>query len=1728
MSKSNNTSVSPLVIIGGQNGVMNAGSEQDFFVLNAGCGLMVLNEMTHKLSQNTVDTVKLGSGFNASQTKIIRDLSNNLILDFGNGDQLKLTAYFDSALSKPLISFADGSSWDYAAIANQLVFADTSSGSQYLYGLSGVDNRIVGGEADTLTAGAGNDTLTAGHHNTLIAGIGRDTFVLNRGCGPTVLNESSKLSQNTVDVVALGAGFSASQTKIIRDPSSNLILDFGNGDQLTVRNYFSNPNVTRPLINFADGVSWDFPAIANQLVFVDTSSGSQYLYGLPGVDNRIVGGEADTLTAGAGNDTLTAGHNNNLIAGTGRDTFVLNRGCGLTVLNESSKLSQNTVDVVALGAGISASQTKIIRDPSSNLILDFGNGDQLTVRNYFSNPNVTRPLINFADGVSWDFPAIANQLVFTDTSSGSQYLYGLPGVDNRIVGGEADTLTAGAGNDTLTAGHNNNLIAGTGRDTFVLNRGCGLTVLNESSKLSQNTVDVVALGAGISASQTKIIRDPSSNLILDFGNGDQLTVRNYFSNPNITRPLINFANGVSWDFSAIANQLVFTDTSSGSQYLYGLPGVDNRIVGGEADTLTAGAGNDTLTAGHNNNLIAGTGRDTFVLNRGCGQTVLNEAVKLSQNTVDVVKLGAGISAGQTKIIRDPSSNLILDFGNGDQLTVRNYFSNPNNIRPLIHFADGTNWDFAFITNQPPNINPGPTFVAGSNSMLIADANQDTFILNRGCGLTMLNESAKSNLGPIDVVKLGAGISASQTRVIRDLSNSLILDFGNGDQLTVPRYFNNPNANPIARPVFIFTDGSNWDFPAIANQLVFTDTGSGNQLSGLKGVDNRMVGAAGDTLTAGDGKDTLTAGLNNTLHAGSGQDTFVLNRGCGQTMLYESSKMNLGPVDVVKLGTGIRASQTKIIRDLSDNLVLDFGNGDQLTVYRYFGDPNANSSSRPLFSFADGSSWDFLAVTNQLVFTDTSSGNHYLYGLRGVDNRIVGAAGDTLTAGDGKDTLTASLNNTLHAGSGQDTFVLNRGCGQTMLYESSKMNLGPVDVVKLGTGISASQTKIIRDLSNNLILDFGNGDQLTVYRYFGDPNANSSSRPLFSFADGSSWDFLAVANQLVFTDTGSGNQLSGLKGVDNRIVGAAGDTLTAGDGKDTLTASLNNTLHAGSGQDTFVLNRGCGQTMLYESSKMNLGPVDVVKLGTGISASQTKIIRDLSNNLILDFGNGDQLTVYRYFGDPNANSSSRPLFSFTDGSSWDFLAVANQLVFTDTGSGNQVSGLHGVDNRMVGAAGDTLTAGDGKDTLTAGLNNTLHAGSGQDTFVLNRGCGQTMLYESSKMNLGPVDVVKLGTGISASQTKIIRDLSDNLVLDFGNGDQLTVYRYFGDPNANSSSRPLFSFADGSSWDFLAVANQLVFTDTSSGNHYLYGLRGVDNRIVGAAGDTLTAGDGNDVLTAGRNNTLNTGAGRNTFVINPGCGQTVLNAFAKSNSSPVDTVKLGAGINASQTKIIRDLSDNLVLDFGNGDQLTINGYFSNPNYRPLFSFADGRSWDFPAVANQLVFTDASSGNHYLYGLQGVDNRMVGAAGDTLTAGDGMDTLTAGLNNTLNAGAGQDTFVLRAGTGVVTVNDSGAKRDANSRDVLQFADATPDHLWFKYVNGSLEIDVLGTTDAVMVTGWQSSVSPHIGSIQAGGVTLASSDVDKLVHAMAAFSAPPGGVHALPQDQQAQLQPILSASWH
>ncbi|RKP44410.1 hypothetical protein D7S89_23115, partial [Trinickia fusca] len=367
------------------------------------------------------------------------------------------------------------------------------------------------------------------------------------------------------------------------------------------------------------------------------------------------------------------------------------------------------------------------------------------------------------------------------------------------------------------------------------------------------------------------------------------------------------------------------------------------------------------------------------------------------------------------------------------------------------------------------------------------------------------------------------------------------------------------------------------------------------------------------------------------------------------------------------------------------------------------------------------------------------------------------------------------------------------------------------------------------------------------------------------------------------------------------------------------------------------------------------------------AAATNLIADLGKSLKTagDWGQ-DVIKALRAQGNVSSQGFSRQL------------AALGATVTIADATHLDIQGLNGTDNFLIGVDKATVRASDGTDTLMAGAGNeTLIGGAGLDTFIVPAGVGKVTLSEAYKPGGINHDIVQISDGISAAQTRVYRDMSNNLVLVFGENSQLTIEAYF----SSASYQPTICFADGSVLDYKAIADRLVFADTSAGHQWLYGLQGVNNRIVGAASDTLIAGNLNDTITAGKDNTINAGAGTDTFIVNQGTGHVTLNeAYNKTGGMNQDVVQLGVGITAAGTQIARDLSNNLVLSFGNGDQLTISGYFDQASRQPKLVFADGTSWDYKSITDRLVFTDTSAGSHWLYGLQGVNNRIVGAASDT----------------------------------------------------------------------------------------------------------------------------------------------------
>jgi Ca2+-binding RTX toxin-like protein len=145
------------------------------------------------------------------------------------------------------------------------------------------------------------------------------------------------------------------------------------------------------------------------------------------------------------------------------------------------------------------------------------------------------------------------------------------------------------------------------------------------------------------------------------------------------------------------------------------------------------------------------------------------------------------------------------------------------------------------------------------------------------------------------------------------------------------------------------------------------------------------------------------------------------------------------------------------------------------------------------------------------------------------------------------------------------------------------------------------------------------------------------------------------------------------------------------------------------------------------------------------------------------------------------------------------------------------------------------------------------------------------------------------------------------------------------------------------------------------------------------------------------------------------------------------------------------------------------------------------------------------------------------------DGNDDLSGGAgNDTLVGGNGSDTFEFGRGSGrdYIVAYDS----DGGSDTLKLGAGIASDQLWFKHGQGNdLEIDVIGTSDSVVVRDWFGGTNFKLDHVSLANGTIASArDIDALVSAMAAFDPPTTGQSALDHSNVSTLAPALAASWH
>ncbi len=121
----------------------------------------------------------------------------------------------------------------------------------------------------------------------------------------------------------------------------------------------------------------------------------------------------------------------------------------------------------------------------------------------------------------------------------------------------------------------------------------------------------------------------------------------------------------------------------------------------------------------------------------------------------------------------------------------------------------------------------------------------------------------------------------------------------------------------------------------------------------------------------------------------------------------------------------------------------------------------------------------------------------------------------------------------------------------------------------------------------------------------------------------------------------------------------------------------------------------------------------------------------------------------------------------------------------------------------------------------------------------------------------------------------------------------------------------------------------------------------------------------------------------------------------DSSQHDAIRFGAVITAAQVQLSRGTGaqvDDLIIDLGHGDRLTVQYYFYSADYQvDDMVFADGTTWGVADVMGKVV-QQGTAGDDQCYVVRDNANRMNGSGGnDDLRGGASTETRNAVMATT-----------------------------------------------------------------------------------------------------------------------------------
>ena len=1037
---------------------------------------------------------------------------------------------------------------------------DGLTGNDTLFGDAGNDQLSGNVGNDRLLGEAGDDVLIGGiGDDELIGGEGNDTYRFSTGDGQDSI---SSYDINGSDTVAFEQSVQTQDVAVSRN-NNDLILKYGTVDQILVHDFFSNEGNSRNAIDgvsFSDGTLWDKEQLLDKALIgtqsddqlqgystddiLEGHDGNDHLDALAGNDTLSGGAGNDQLLGGLGNDSLSGGlGNDDLQGGEGDDHYYFALGDGQDSLRDTAGIDQIHF------SGVTQNELQLRRQGDHLMITLLGTSDSLLIEDQYSDDQVLASdtsidHISLDDGTSWDFAAILQQaLAGSDTDdviegfgghdvintlagddqvhagAGDDHINGGLGNDQLYGENGADTLTGAQGSDNLSGGNDNDaLYGGEGNDSLqgdagddTLSGDAGVDILSggsgqdslyggtENDQLDGNEGNDKLYGG----SGDDMLSDTSGNNELHGGDGHDTLTAGYGDDQLSGDGGNDTLNG-----------------GSGQDILSGGAGDDHLEGGYDSDSLFGGSGHDTLIASHdvfdtsdnvlqgdtgNDTLYGSYGNETYRFNLGDGQDTIIET-REDENysnftaSIDRLEFGAGIESADLTYVRQDDDLLLINQSNTDQITIQNWFKEPNDHFKInvFAFADGTELSDAQIESQVVTIGTdGADTLLGYrelNDTIYAGAGNDQIFAREG------NDILDGEAGD-DYLDGGEG-------------NDLLLG-GTGEDNLRGNEGDDQLKGGLDNDSLVGGAGQDTLYGESGNDSLFGEAGQ-DELYGGDGDDYFDAGSGDDRLEGGQGNDQLSGGAgNDQLTGGAGNDIYVYSAGDGSDVIDNLG----GGVDWLLFGGGLTQDKLTFGRDGDDLVIYTDVAGDEIHVQDWFkgedhqidyiqpdggtgisaasiteqvnnaGDPDGGTDQNYEQTIVGTDSSEQVVGGNNRDLLQGLSGDDQLFGLAGDDRLEAGAGNDYLNGGSGDDIQLGGAgndqlggdtgNDQLVGGEGNDMYIFKPGAGLDVIDNQG----GGTDWIIFTNGLSADKLTFFKSGDDLLIKTDVESDQLTVTGWF---------------------------------------------------------------------------------------------------------------------------------------------------------------------------------------------------------------------------------------------------------------------------------------------------------------------------------------------------------------------------------------------------------------------------------------------------------------------------------------------------------------------------------------------------------------------------------------------------------------------------------------------------------------------